>query len=700
LDELAFNFWWSWHRSARNLFKALDYTLWRSTAHNPVQMLQQVSEARLREVAREPLFRRQYDSVMMDLDRDLQNGHLWYPKSYPSLARRKVAYFSLEFGIHNSLPIYSGGLGVLAGDHIKEASDLGLPLVAVGFLYEMGYFRQRVNGDGWQEAIYTRFMPHQVAVREVRDDRGDCLYIPVEVGGRSVNLQVWHVRVGRSQLYLMDADNEKNAPWDRELTARLYGGDQEMRIQQEIVIGLGGLRILQTLGIDPAVFHLNEGHSAFLVLERVRGLVSSGKTFAEAQQIVRDSTVFTTHTPVAAGHDVFPFHLVEKYFHGYWPQLGLDRESFLALGSDTAGRQGFNMTLLALRMAARSNGVSRLHGEVSRKMWQPAWPNCSVDEVPISEITNGVHLSSWVGQPVNRLFRKHLGPRWLEQQDIPALWERVLDVPESELWAAHVVLKQKLLTLIRERARKARVDGRMTPEQVLCAGTMLDPDALVIGFARRFAMYKRATLILSDLNRLKRLLHDPYRPVQFIFSGKAHPADDAAKRVLQEMYQIAKDPAIGGRIAFIEDYDMQVARYLVQGVDLWLNTPLHPHEASGTSGQKAALNGVPSLSVLDGWWAEGYDGANGWAIEPVKGYADEEWWKRDQEEAAQLYELLEDEVVPLYYRRDADGVPRGWVRVMREAIRTVGPTFSTRRMLKEYARRMYVPAARGSAGAD
>ncbi len=696
LEELAFNFWWSWHRAARNLFKTLDYTLWRSTGHNPVQMLAQVSTDRLEELAADPLFRRQFDAVLMALDSDLHNGHLWYPSTHPDLVDHAVAYFSLEFGIHKSLPIYSGGLGVLAGDHCKEASDLGLPLVGVGFLYEMGYFRQRVNGDGWQEAIYPRFNPADVAVREVLDEAGQCLYVPVEVGDRSVNLQVWHVQVGRTRLYLMDADNDQNALWDRELTARLYGGDQEMRIQQEIVIGLGGLKILRALGISPAVFHLNEGHSAFLVLERVRDLVAAGKSFDEAREIVRATTVFTTHTPVGAGHDVFPFYLVEKYFHGYWPQLGLDRDRFLALGSDAGDRQGFNMTLLALRMAGQTNGVSRLHGEVSRAMWQPAWPDRSVDEVPIGHITNGVHLPSWVGEPIDRILRRWMGPDWVRRQDSPAMWERILDVPDEDLWAAHVRLKQKLLALIRERARQARVEGRMTPEQILCAGTFLDPEALVIGFARRFATYKRATLIFNDMERLKRMLHDRYRPIQFIFSGKAHPADDAAKHVLQQIYQVAKDPATGGRIAFLEDYDMQVARYLVQGVDVWLNTPLHPHEASGTSGQKAAINGVPNLSVLDGWWAEGYTGANGWALPPAKGYDDSEWWARDSTEAAQLYSLLENEVVPLFYKRDGDGVPRGWVQVMKEAIRSVGPSFCTRRMLIEYAERMYVPAARAA----
>lgn len=691
LEELAYNYWWSWHRQARDLFKMLDYPLWRSTGHNPVQMLREVPPERLAELATDPVFLRQYDAVLMALDADMANGHLWFPALYPELAGRPVAYFSAEFGLHQSLPTYAGGLGVLAGDHCKEASDIGLPFVAVGFLYEMGYFRQRVNADGWQEAIYPRFRPEEVAVREALCEDGTGLFVPVEVGDRTVHLQVWHVQVGRTRLYLMDADHERNAPWDRELTARLYGGDQEMRIQQEIVLGIGGVRVLRALGIDPLVFHLNEGHSAFLVLERARELVASGQSFDEARQAVQETSVFTTHTPVPAGHDVFPFHLIEKYFHAYWPQLGLGREQFLELGGYEGDRHGFNMTVLALRMCGRCNGVSKLHGQVTRRMFQSVWPERPVEQVPISHVTNGIHVPSWVGEAVNKIYRRYVAPDWIERHDDPMLWERILDVPDEELWAAHQHLKRKLMTLIRERARQRRISGDMNPEQVLCAGTFLDPDALVIGFARRFATYKRATLVFHDIERLKRLLHDRYRPVQFIFSGKAHPADEEGKRLIQQVYNIAKNPEMGGRIAFIEDYDMQVARYLVQGVDVWLNTPRRPYEASGTSGQKAAANGIPNLSVLDGWWAEGYNGANGWAIAPGQEYADQA--AQDAADAETLCRLLAEEVVPLFYKRDADDVPRGWARLMKEAIRTAMPVFCTRRMVKEYTERFYVPAA-------
>ncbi|TET55539.1 MAG: alpha-glucan family phosphorylase, partial [Anaerolineales bacterium] len=657
-------------------------------------MLRQLSAERIGDVAADPAFLRQYDAVIQALDSELKNGHLWYSTEYPHLLLRAIAYFSAEFGVHQSLPVYSGGLGVLAGDHCKEASDLGLPLVAIGFLYEMGYFRQRIMADGRQEAIYPRFVREEAAVREAtvcsapsdgRQHSGDCLFVPVEVGERTVQLQVWRVDVGRVSLYLMDADHDLNAPWDRELTARLYGGDLEMRIRQEIVLGIGGLRVLRALGIDPAVCHLNEGHSAFVTLERTRELVESGLSFEDACIEVRQGTVFTTHTPVPAGHDVFPFHLIEKYFHTYWERLGLDGEQFLQLGCCDGERQGFNMTVLALRMSGRRNGVSRLHGKVSRRMWQSVWPEAAEEDVPIEHVTNGIHVPSWVGEAMNRLFRKHLGPDWLDRHDDAALWERVMDVPDEELWAAHQHLKRKLMTLIRERARRRRMEGQMDAEQVLCAGTFLDPAALIIGFARRFATYKRAALIFTDEERLRRLLHDPYRPVQFVFAGKAHPADEEGKRLLQRVYEAAKAPATGGRIAFIEDYDLQVARYLVQGVDVWLNTPRRPREASGTSGQKAAINGVPNLSVLDGWWEEGYAGSNGWAIGADSA--------SDAADAESLYRLLEDEVVPLFYKRDADDVPRGWVQVMKEAIRTAVPVFCARRMVKEDAERFYVPAA-------
>jgi len=467
-----------------------------------------------------------------------------------------------------------------------------------------------------------------------------------------------------------------------------------MRIGQEIVLGVGGVRSVRALGLDPAVWHLNEGHCAFLVLERIREYVGQGLSFDEAAERVRATTVFTTHTPVPAGHDAFDLAMVEKHFAGYWEQLGLTRERFLDLGRlDGPDGPRFNMTALALRLSGHRNGVSRLHGEVSRRMWQVLWPDRPVEEVPIAHITNGVHLPSWVSGPLDRLFRKYLGHDWQERHDDPDLWERLDEIPDEELWALHEAQKRKMMAFIRERARRRWISGEMDPDQVLAAGAFLDPEALTIGFARRFAAYKRATLVFHDLERLKRILHDLYRPVQFIFAGKAHPADDAGKHLLQQVYNLAKDPAMGGRIAFIEDYDMHVARYLVQGVDVWVNTPRWPNEASGTSGQKAAMNGVPNLSVLDGWWAEGYNGANGWAIEPLEG---EDEALQDSHDAEQLYRLLEEEVVPLFYQRDGDGVPRGWVRVMKAVIRSAAPYFCTRRMVKEYAERFYVPAARAA----
>jgi starch phosphorylase len=708
LEELAYNFWWSWHRGSRDLFKMLDRTLWRSTGHNPVKMLREVPPERLEKLAADPLFLRQYDAVLMAFDADMATGGLWFPMQYPDHAIQPFAYFSAEFGLHQSLPIYSGGLGVLAGDHCKEASDIGLPLVGVGFLYEMGYFRQFLNSDGWQEAVYPRLVTNEAAIREVlvpysslqggEEAGAECLYVPVEVGDRVVQLQIWCVQAGYVPIYLMDAHHDLNVLEDRELTAHLYGGDQEMRIQQEIVLGIGGLRVLRALGIDPVVYHLNEGHSAFLVLERVREKVEAGWSFDEACRVVWDTTLFTTHTPVPAGHDAFPFHLVEKYFHNYWPCLGLGREEFMELGCAGKDCQSFNMTVLALRMSGQCNGVSEMHGQVSRRMWQVVWPERPVEEVPISHVTNGIHVPSWIGEAMHMLYRKYLGPDWIERHDDPVLWERLVDMPDQELWMAHQQLKRRLMAMIRERARRRRIERRLDAELVLSAGTFLDPEALVIGFARRFATYKRATLIFHNLDRLKRLLHDQYRPVQFIFSGKAHPADDGGKHLIQHVYHAAKDPAMGGRIAFVDDYDMQVARYLVQGVDVWLNTPRRPYEASGTSGQKAAVNGVPNLSILDGWWAEGYNGANGWAIDAGQKEFENEW-VQDAAEGEALYTLLENEVVPLFYQRDTDDVPRGWVQVMKEAIRTTAPVFCTRRMVKEYAESFYIPAAHKAARA-
>jgi len=693
LADLAYNLWWSWHPQARWLFKLVDYSLWRRTTHNPVKMLLEMSPEQLAALAEDPAFLRLYDAVVMSFDRDLQNGFLWFPTNYPDLTDRTIAYFSAEFGIHQSLPIYSGGLGVLSGDHCKEASDLGLPFVAVGFMYPEGYFRQRVPSHGWQEAIYERLNRDETPVRRATGPDGQPVVVQVQLDSRQVDVEVWHVQVGRTNIYLMDTDIESNAPWDRELTARLYGGDRETRIQQEVILGIGGVRVLRALGIDPAVWHLNEGHSAFLVLERLRELVEAGMSFDQAREVVRQTTIFTTHTPVPAGHDTFPFHLMEKYFWHLWPALGLSREEFMALGKyDQGWGPAFNMTVLALRMAGRSNAVSKLHGRVSRRMWQGVWPDRSEDEVPIISITNGVHVSTWVANAIGRLYNKYLGPDWVDRHDDPTIWERVLDIPDEELWAVRQQLKRKLMSLIREQARRRWMRGEMAPDQVLTTGTFLDPEALTIGFARRFATYKRATLIFRDPERLKRILHDPYRPVQIIFAGKAHPADDAGKHLIQQVYNYAKDPSFGGRIAFLEEYNMHIAHYMVQGVDVWLNNPRRPHEASGTSGQKAALNGVPNLSILDGWWDEGYNGINGWAIGDGREMEDET--AQDDYDAEALYRVLEEEVVPLYYKRDTDDIPRAWLRVVKEAIRSVAPIFCTRRMVKEYTDKLYIPAVR------
>jgi starch phosphorylase len=692
LRELAYNLWWSWQTDAGWLFQYLDKTLWELTHHNPVKFLQQISPAKLEAAASDPAFLRHYDGMMLAFDKCLSAKETWFTEKYPHLAGNAIAYFSAEFGLHVSLPIYSGGLGILAGDHCKEASDLGLPLVGVGFVYPQGYFQQRISAEGRQEAINERFDYSAAPMEPVisRDSEGGLLALHLD--GQVIQIEVWRVRLGSISIYLMATDIEENDPWNRELAARLYGGDQETRIRQEMVLGIGGVRMLERLGIRPAVFHANEGHASFMFLERIRGLVQHGMSFADAADFVRSTTVFTTHTPVPAGHDAFSFHLVEQHFHGYWESLGLDRERFLALGSHSDGYGGvnFNMTALALRMAGMRNGVSQMHGRVSRAMWHSLWPDVTEDEVPITSVTNGVHTPTWVAPEMDRLFSKYLGHDWRDHHDDQTLWARILDIPDVELWNAHLQLKHKMLNFMRERVRRDWMGETAGPVRVLTGGTLLNPDALTIGFARRFATYKRALLLFRNIERLKKIFHDEWRPVQIIFAGKSHPADAPGRSLIGEIYNLARDHGFGGRIAFVENYDIHVAKYLVRGVDLWLNNPRPPLEASGTSGQKAALNGVPQLSVPDGWWYEGYKGTNGWTINPdvPEGVSDE---SRDEADAEALYRLLEEEVVPLYFDRDSDGVPRRWIHLVKEAIRTAAPVFSARRMVKEYAERMYVP---------
>jgi glycogen phosphorylase len=687
LNDLVYNLWWVWQADARDLFRLWDYPLWRATGHNPVKMLRSMTPEQIKELAANIPFRRKLDKVMMRFDADMRNGDKWYRQAHPDLNSRPIAYFSAEFGFHNSIPIYSGGLGILSGDHLKEASDLGVPLVAVGFMYPQGYFRQRIPSHGWQEAVYTQVDFRDTPVLPLIDEDGDRIQIEVQLDNRPVFADLWCVHAGQTRVILMDTDTERNAPWDRELTARLYGGDQETRIQQEVILGIGGVRALRRLDINPAAWHMNEGHSAFLILERIREMVQAGVDYEEAHQIVRRTSAFTTHTPVPAGHDAFPFHLMEKYFWHYWDQMGLDRHRFMELGVHSNGQSAFNMTVLGLRNSQHVNGVSQLHAEVSGDMWQNLWPD---GPSPIIPITNGVHVPTWISGEIGSLLLRYLGHDWLDRHDRRSTWERVNDVPDHKLWDVKQDLKRKMFTSIWDRARRRWIEGEADPAEMLISGMLLDPEALTIGFARRFATYKRATLIFRDLERLKRILLDNRRPVQLIFAGKAHPADEPGKHLIQQIVRLAQDPAMGGRIAFIQDYDMNLARFMVQGVDVWLNNPRRPREASGTSGQKAALNGTPNLSVLDGWWPEAYNGANGWAIGSETQLEDEA--AQDAADAEALYHLLEEEIVPLYYQRDADGIPRGWVSVMKESMITVSPQFSMRRMLKDYVERLYAPA--------
>ncbi|MDP9356022.1 MAG: alpha-glucan family phosphorylase [Chloroflexota bacterium] len=696
LNDLAYNLWWTWHEPARALFRSLNPPLWEVTDHNAVLFLHRLSPERLEAAAEDPAYLRAYDEVLAEFDAKLsaENG-TWIREHEPELTTKTLAYFSAEFGLHRSLPIYSGGLGVLAGDHIKEASDLGLPLVGVSLLYRQGYLRQRLMTDGWQQDVTADLEPGAEPTTQVcLPDGTTCLIdIPLDDPQAPLRLAIWQVQVGRVPLYLLDADVDGNPEWTRTISSRLYGGDKEHRLRQEIILGIGGVRALRGMGIDPAYWHANEGHAALHLLERVRELVVGGLDFEAAAEQVRATTVFTTHTPVPAGHDVFGPDMIDRYFGHYWPQLGLDRERFLALGRHEATGDGFNLTALSLRLAGHRNGVSERHGEITRTQWGDIWPGVAPSVVPITSITNGVHLPTWIAPRIMALLDRHLEPGWRDKQDDPVTWEPVRSIPESAFWEAHLAAKQELVDLLDDRSRRRWAAGDFDSAQVVSSGPFLDRQVFTIGFARRFATYKRATLLFHDLDRLARILNDPERPVQIVFAGKAHPADEGGKRLIQEIYGRARDPRLGGRVAFAEDYDMGLASSLVAGVDVWLNNPRAPMEASGTSGMKAAANGVPNLSILDGWWLEGWspDNSNGWGIAPAPLDPD----AQDAAEAEAIYTLLESTVVPLYYDRDADGVPVGWAQVAKEAIRTVAPAFSARRMLVEYIHRLYRPAAEG-----
>ena len=687
LGALAENLWWSWHPAARMLFKMLSRQAWKESGHNPDKLLKEVPQTVLEWAANDPDYLRRYDEVLHQFQKDF-GAECCLLNHMPDPNIHAVAYFSAEYGLHHSLPFYAGGLGFLAGDHLKECSDLSVPLVAVGFMYPEGYVQQRIRDDGWQESLDQILDRDAASINRVIVEDGKQLVVKVPFIEPPIHVAVWKVEVGRIPLYLMDTCIEINDPWNRSISARLYSGDVEQRLRQEIVLGIGGSEVLEALGIKHSVLHLNEGHAAFAILERIRERVRAGMRYEEAADRIRRTTVFTTHTPVPAGHDVFPFPLIEKYFHSYWPALGLDRDRFLQLGlHPKEPGSGFNMTGFALRMSGFCNGVSRRHGDVARRMWQSLWPELPNDKVPIDYVTNGVHVPTWIEPKLELLLNKYLGPNWLADHDNPSVWALIDKIPDETLWQAHYWLKIKLINTVRERSRRLWAQERVNLSIAMAGGAFLDPSVLTLGFARRFATYKRADLIFHDMKRLKRLLNDGGGPVQIIFAGKAHPADDPGKRILQRIFNLVRDPEMGGRIAFVEDYGEQFAQYMVHGVDVWLNNPVPPMEACGTSGMKAALNGVPQLSIMDGWWVEGFNGKNGWAFgqQEVKD-------NRDQADAEAIYRILEDEVIPLYYKVSDDGIPHDWVKIMKESIRSNAARFSSRRMVKEYIQKFYTKA--------
>jgi len=693
LGELACNLWWSWHPEARALFFMLAGNGAEFKAQNPVKLLSELDPSLLDAAAKDSRFLRRYDAVMARFDAEVKSYQSWFYSKVPDPALYPIAYFSAEFGLHHSLPFYAGGLGFLAGDFLKECSDLGVPLVGMGFMYPEGYLHQKVSPDGWQmnesETLDRVLSP----ICRVLNTDGQPLTIKVPISEFPVYLEVWKAQIGRVPLYLIDTDIEANDPWNRGMSSRLYIGDPEQRLVQEIILGIGGTQILKALGIKHSILHLNEGHSAFAVLEKIREKVEKGMNHRDASQQVIATTIFTTHTPVPAGHDVYPFDLMDKYFGSYIPLLEMSRDEFYELGIDPRNpAAGFNMTAFALRMSAYRNSVSKKHGEVTKEMWRHLWPDQAKEQVPIGYITNGVHVPTWIDFRLSSLFNRYLGPNWLEDHDNSSIWQLVDDIPDEELWRIHRLLKMVMITVMQERARSRWME-HADPNIIMASGTMFDPNTLTIGFARRFASYKRATLIFHDLERLKAILNRPRQPVQIVFAGKAHPADNSGKQLIQEVFNFAKDANYGGRIAFIEDYDEELAQYLVHGVDVWLNNPLPPYEASGTSGMKAAINGVPHLSVLDGWWIEGYSGRNGWAFDGAQGGS-------DAADAEELYRILEKEIVPLYYNKDESGVSHAWVQVMKESIKNSVPRFSSRRMVKEYALNFYQEALKYSNGIE
>ena len=694
LEEIANNLWWSWNTEFLRLFKQIDIDLWENIGKNPVKFLKLVSQEKLEEVSKNIRFLKEYDKVVENFEDYINSKSTWFSRNYPENKTDVIAYFSAEYGLDQILPIYSGGLGILSGDHLKSASDLGIPLVAVGLLYKNGYFHQKINGYGDQETEYRKIDISSLPIKPVKDVDGKDLIISVKFPKRKLYLKVWKIEVGRVNLYLMDSDIDENHEEYRNITTTLYGGDQEMRISQEIVLGMAGVMLLKALGLNPTVYHMNEGHSSFLILELIENVMREKQvSFEMARDIVSSRTVFTTHTPVPAGNDIFPLDLVERYFKDYWEKLGLTKEEFFKMGMEPEPKPnaGFNMGILALKVAGKKNGVSKLHGAVSRELFNDVWPEIAADESPITHVTNGIHTCSWLAPNLKELYNEYLIPYWQDHIYQDSTWEKIEDIPNEKLWNEHMARKQKLMEVVKQNVTERLRRSGYRYEEINEITSKLNPNALTIGFARRFATYKRATLLFRDLERITQIVNNYDKPVQIIIAGKAHPADKEGQDLIKYIHEISMKPQFKGKIFLLENYNIEVSRYLISGVDVWLNTPRRPMEASGTSGQKASVNGVVNFSVLDGWWAEGYNQKNGWAIGTNAEY--ENYEIQDNSDSESIYQTLENKVIPAYYEKDENGISAKWMEYMKNSIISTGGKYSTARMLVDYTNELYMPLA-------
>lgn len=692
LSEIANNLWWSWNTDYLKLLKQIDRDLWENVGKNPVKFLKLVSQERLEKASQNQEFLKHYNIVANNFENYMNSKNTWFSKNYPKNENDLIAYFSAEYGLDETIPIYSGGLGILSGDHLKSASDLGLPFVAVGMLYKEGYFIQKLSKYGEQENNYVKADLNNLPIEAVKDSEGKDLKITVDYPERKLYLKVWKINVGRIKLYLMDSDIDENSEEDKKVTLQLYGGDQDMRIKQEIVLGMGGVKLLKTLGLNPTVYHMNEGHSSFLTLELIKDLMEEKKiSFEMAKDITTSKTVFTTHTPVPAGNDIFPLDLVEKYFKDFWPKIGLSREEFLKLGMKPTEKldNGFNMGILALKNAGKKNGVSKLHGAVSRELFGEVWPNIAANESPIGYVTNGIHTCSWLAQNLKELYNEYLIPYWQDNMQKDDVWKQIKDIPNEKLWNEHQARKMKMLKMVKENTTERLKRVGIPYEEIKEITSKINPNALTIGFARRFATYKRATLIFKDLERITQILNDSERPIQLIFAGKAHPLDKVGQDLIKYINELSMKPQFKGKIFVLENYNIGMSRYLISGCDVWLNNPRRPMEASGTSGQKASVNGVINFSVLDGWWAEGYDQTNGWTIGTNAEFTSYE--EQDLADSESLYNTLENKIIPLYYENREENIPNNWVEIMKNSIITTGGKYSTQRMVIDYTNKMYIP---------